>query len=94
MYIAIIIYMSESLGHDLRMVAGPENFRPSGGVCTVIGKVGGVTEARAQPQSGRDLYCSSRPLPVVGIRTGKYVDLYNKSFSGVKFVPAALVRRP
>jgi len=35
MYIAIIIYMSESLGHDLRAVAGPENFRPSGGVCTV-----------------------------------------------------------
>jgi len=35
MYIAIIIYKSESLGHDLRTVAGPENFRPSGGVCTV-----------------------------------------------------------
>jgi len=37
MYIAIIIYKSESLGHDLRTVAGPENFRPSGGVCTGCG---------------------------------------------------------
>ena len=57
-------------------------------------KVGSVTKAQAQPQPGRDLYCSLRPVPVVGIRTEKYVDLYNKSFSGVKIVPAALVRRP
>ena len=35
MYIVIIIYKNESLGYDLRVVAGPENFRPSGGGCTV-----------------------------------------------------------
>jgi len=35
MYIAIIIYKRESLGHDLRAVAGPENFAPSGGAHTV-----------------------------------------------------------
>ena len=36
MYLAIIIYKSESLGHDLRMVAGLENFWPSGSGCTVL----------------------------------------------------------
>jgi len=35
MYIVIFIYKNESLGYDLRVVAGPENFRPSGGGCTV-----------------------------------------------------------
>jgi len=58
-----------------------------------LAKVGGVTKAPPQPQPRRDFYCSSRPLPVVGIETGKYVDLYNKSFSEGKVVPAALVRR-
>jgi len=35
MYIVIIIYKNESLGYDLRVVAGLENFWPSGGGCTV-----------------------------------------------------------
>jgi len=36
MYITIIIYKTGSLGHELRVVASPENFWLSGGVHTVF----------------------------------------------------------